>query len=640
MASSRRLLFLLLPVGAACVFVGCSSSSSDEDSGSPPRSADPALEARPLLKGTFNSDQDPLDAPLANLTFDGAGHYKARRRLCRFPCEEEGSYQYDRATGILTLERPPPAAETLRLRIHFPETARKQSPDNNSGGKLVPQNDDQGGGTLVGGSTQLTGTGDQRFSACRLVGGDSECVPFGEYKQTATRSSNTPDAGPSPADAGADREILPEEVSKIKLLSNLKQPKAIVVAYRSRGQSDFIGEMACVAKEQGLRYVIVVKENQEADATSAARAKGCGEGIEVIKEESSTLVTGNDSVFIQDFAEILGATSTKSGGSEKLAVLSLAHPYFLANLPGKVAELLSADVIRPPYESMTVSGQMGGNIEGLPSGGAYVGDSITEPLQGWITARAPSTSVLETKWLVVGHVDEYVGIIPAKTSCGRSVVYADVVGALSLFASMSETEFAAATEHMKKDCAAARVVCPEAEIEFAIYGLEGLKGSIRHFLRDASKAPPYALTDFDLTREPRAAAAAAATATPVDTFIRNNLLLHRDTALPNAQRFAALSDVRGSCSDAEIMTPAPMLFHKSDEGWIADTGGVANFIVLRDRVVVPDAYFPSFRQSISSSMGARGVRPQFMNDAYYHFLQGEIHCGTQVVRDLTSDFRL
>jgi hypothetical protein len=72
-------------------------------------------------------------------------------------------------------------------------------------------------------------------------------------------------------------------------------------------------------------------------------------------------------------------------------------------------------------------------------------------------------------------------------------------------------------------------------------------------------------------------------------------------------------------------------------GAIADTAGVTNLVALGDRIIAADPYFDAFRAAVTTAFADRGGRVSLINDGVYHFAEGEVHCGTQVVRDLEED---
>jgi hypothetical protein len=57
-------------------------------------------------------------------------------------------------------------------------------------------------------------------------------------------------------------------------------------------------------------------------------------------------------------------------------------------------------------------------------------------------------------------------------------------------------------------------------------------------------------------------------------------------------------------------------------------------LVLRSHLVVPACKIPAFDRAIEARFKAQGNNVFFVDDTPYHTSMGEIHCGTNVVRDL------
>ena len=120
----------------------------------------------------------------------------------------------------------------------------------------------------------------------------------------------------------------------------------------------------------------------------------------------------------------------------------------------------------------------------------------------------------------------------------------------------------------------------------------------------------------------------------VDQYIYSNLVLYRDRITPGVAALVAAG--KASCGSAELLTPVPALFRPIVHGQkpiIADMPGAANLVSLYENVIVPEQDFAPFNRRILSALEGRGLRVQFVDDSAQHFRQGEVHCGTLVVRD-------
>lgn len=65
------------------------------------------------------------------------------------------------------------------------------------------------------------------------------------------------------------------------------------------------------------------------------------------------------------------------------------------------------------------SGEMGGNIEGAPGGFCLLGDNLGEAFAKQVCSGEDNIIQLQTSWLIVGHVDEFLKITPTNFNDGR-----------------------------------------------------------------------------------------------------------------------------------------------------------------------------------------------------------------------------
>ena len=84
------------------------------------------------------------------------------------------------------------------------------------------------------------------------------------------------------------------------------------------------------------------------------------------------------------------------------------------------------------------SGEMGGNLEGLPAGGCLYGNNMDRDLAKKICSNIDDHSQITTDFLSVGHVDEIIKVTPRKTKsgepkeCGFTISYASPKLAIEL----------------------------------------------------------------------------------------------------------------------------------------------------------------------------------------------------------------
>lgn len=56
-------------------------------------------------------------------------------------------------------------------------------------------------------------------------------------------------------------------------------------------------------------------------------------------------------------------------------------------------------------------------------------------------------------------------------------------------------------------------------------------------------------------------------------------------------------------------------------------------LIVRDHLIVPATHIPSFDKIIEARLKAQGNKVHFIDDTPYHTSMGEIHCGTNTLRD-------
>lgn len=241
-------------------------------------------------------------------------------------------------------------------------------------------------------------------------------------------------------------------------------------------------------------------------------------------------------------------------------------------------------------------GDYGGNLDVTPDNIFFHGDTVTEECRNFLLDHGYRNReiVLQTSWLAVGHIDEYMMVIPTHHSpCGYSLVRADPLYALDLVEAASPEDFKA------------------------------LPLIFRPFMKriQAALKDPEGWSD---TSEMK--------------FIELNRAIG-ELIEANVGKFQQeVRRITGNSSYEVPIVAWPNLFKGEKtgnklRGCIAYTPGVVNHLVLRDHLVVPDPYFPPFRKTVEARFRSQGNRVHFLSDLSYHDEMGEIHCGTNVLRD-------
>ena len=312
-------------------------------------------------------------------------------------------------------------------------------------------------------------------------------------------------------------------------------------------------------------------------------------------------------------------------------------------------------------------GQYGGNIDATPSGRLIMGDAVR---QGRKNSELPSlfdrlrvlgnpdALELESDWLSIGHIDEYLTFTSSVLGCGETLYYGQPLEGLRVVLDKaSDEEFAKFAK--------------EAAVESGISMTRGrLKAAVQSFRRnnrngnDRNVGPEISidLADYDLTRhdpvwtslddEYGMSIGAFDTLkwSDPESLVRYYVwrnLLDQEIISRSVSKLLATADCQQSeglpviyrpnfKDKAKIHSPHDrVVFHVGDT---AHLPGVANSLVLRDHVIVPDPGIQALRDLTAERFGRHlgGARSQvhFIDDRQYHEKWGEVHCGTNVIREM------
>lgn len=86
---------------------------------------------------------------------------------------------------------------------------------------------------------------------------------------------------------------------------------------------------------------------------------------------------------------------------------------------GQACGIKSGDELKGDPKSLSINGEMGGNIEGAPGGFCLVGDNQGNNYTKSFCKSDDNIIQVQTSWLTVGHVDELFKIIPTDFADGR-----------------------------------------------------------------------------------------------------------------------------------------------------------------------------------------------------------------------------
>ncbi len=388
------------------------------------------------------------------------------------------------------------------------------------------------------------------------------------------------------------------EVSRIKFNTNNNIPSKILVV-SGYGNSNFVKDLFDVIKQ-----INVSDQLSEKDRVKLHIISGSGNPVPslgISDEDAKAYVEVNQrfnssDIWLQDCMELCSA-QLKSG---KLvpAVFDSNRGRGLGRLPGTLAEMWELVYYKNPSNAQS-HGDYGGNLEVTPFDDILVvGDTITDSCRKFFEANGYKDRMFlgNTSWLTVGHIDEYLSFIPtAWAPGGYSIVRADTAYALEIIKNTPDAELAKVNSYDRA---------------FLL--------KLKAVLNEQMKNPD------------------AGRGTAEGDFIALNYAIN-DIIEENVGRLKEyIKKTTGQEREFEEVA-WPSLFEGSGttnpRGCHAFLPGVVNLLVVRDHLIVPATHIPGFDKAIEARLKAQGNKVHFIDDTPYHTSMGEIHCGTNAVRD-------
>ncbi len=249
---------------------------------------------------------------------------------------------------------------------------------------------------------------------------------------------------------------------------------------------------------------------------------------------------------------------------------------------------------------------MGGNIESLPAYGTYPHGRV---VYGSHPGRKPDQAfvrmfesqgyqppiVIDTSWLMVGHADETMHVVPAKNSLGWTLMVAD-------------PRLAARTLKQAQEQGA---------------------GNVKLFADTRSPEKPS-----------------------VNEVLKDSeLMTHNEAAAKHIDEQISVMLAETGLRSTDLI-PVPVLFEKAREskdmhGYRAVTPGIPNGLSLTAKhFAAPDPHGPVvngrdlFKAATETALAKTGVNVHWVEDFFWaHLGGGEVHCATNAWRDTSSTDR-
>jgi len=387
---------------------------------------------------------------------------------------------------------------------------------------------------------------------------------------------------------------------QIKLINNNHVPQKILVVH-TYSTSKFVKDLFNVVKEINEKDGIpaaeqiklhIIPSGGDPISQLGISAADAAKYVEVNSKFKST------DIWAQDCMELCSAQLANQSDWVP-AVFDSNRGRGLGGLPKTLADMWGLAYFKNPANEMA-HGDYGGNIEVTPFDNVLVaGNTITKSCKDFFEKHGYAGRMFnpDTKWLNVGHIDEYLSYIPTPHAPGGyTIVRADPAYALELLANAPDSDFA------------------------------GLNSYDRDFLLKVKQTLNAQLTDSNAGR-----------GTSEGDFIELNRKITEiiETNVGELKNF--IRKVTND-PDRDFQEMAwPSLYEGRNgtrpSGCCSYLPGVVNLTVLRNHLLVPACHMPTFDKIIEARFRAQGNKVHFIDDEPYHDSMGEIHCGTNVLRD-------
>lgn len=252
--------------------------------------------------------------------------------------------------------------------------------------------------------------------------------------------------------------------------------------------------------------------------------------------------------------------------------------------------------------------------------------------------------LLDTSWLGVGHVDEFVQFLPAGTPRGWRIGIADPQAGLRLLRDAQRDGHG--TTKMFSVPGLAGAPAPKETIDQAL--------ASRHFVADNTMAAERiaanleilkretGVTDAEIVRVPALYTREAETraADGADVPLPRLTRLGGDSSL--ADTFQDHGQQKWLAEDADRATGKARATVMTS----AYVPGAVNGVLLgRDRYLAPRQWGPViggtdiFTEAVNTAYRQAGLKVSYIDDWYtYHLGMGEVHCGTNTLRDASASW--
>ncbi|MGP4012384.1 protein-arginine deiminase domain-containing protein [Streptomyces sp. 4N124] len=282
----------------------------------------------------------------------------------------------------------------------------------------------------------------------------------------------------------------------------------------------------------------------------------------------------------------------------------------------------------------------------FPAGRIIMGerkDSGTRPSQAMRTMLKSQglqdPLLLDTSWLGVGHVDEFVQFLPADTPRGWRIGVADPEAGLKLLRDARQAGHGRTKMFSLPPSANGPV--PRETIEQAL--------TSRHLVADNKMAAQRIAANLEILK--RETGVTDAEIVRVPALYTRDVAVSADggdTPMPRLTRVggdSALADAARKHGQQKWLTEEPNAAAAPQTVTTSAyvPGAVNGVLLARDRYLAPKQWGPViagkdiFTEAVTAAYRRVGMKVSYLDDWYtYHLGMGEVHCGTNTLRDASA----
>lgn len=392
----------------------------------------------------------------------------------------------------------------------------------------------------------------------------------------------------------------PDQVKRIKFINNNHVVQKVLVVLNHTNRkfvSDLFNIVKLINESDGLSGDDIIKLHIVSSGGNPISILGISQADAEKYVEVNPRFNSSD-IWMQDCMELCAAET--HDGRLIPAVFDSNRGRGLARLPKILSEMWNLVYYKNPSRAGD-HGDYGGNLEVTPFDDILVvGDTITKECYDYLAKHGYKDRIYvgPASWLQVGHIDEYLSFIPTPAAPGGyTIVRADPTLALDIIKNSPDSELMKASAYDRNF-------------------LLKLKATLNSQLKDPS----------------------AGKGTPEGDFIALNYQINDliEEGVGKLKEFVRTTTGDLKRDFEEVSWPS--LFKGSGitsypRRCHAFLPGVVNMLVIRDHLIVPATHIPTFDKAIEIRLKAQGNKVHFVDDTPYHNLMGEIHCGTNTLRD-------